>query len=209
MRRSSRGALRKPGRSLSIPLAANSTSSGGAKASTTSTRDSSAIAARAQPMRRGGATTIQGAVHPAARARAMTALRLKVTLPGPMTVADDVADEHYGGGHRALAMTFAAILNEEARALVEPQGEIIDLGLGEVILERGRQVESSLFPYGSTMISMVVDVDGRSIEVASVGDEGAVGGIISCGHAPAYTRADVLVAGPALRLPMEARRTCS
>ena len=102
-------------------------------------------------------------------------------------------------GNRLLA-TFS----REARALVEPEGEIVELGLGDVILERGRQVDSSLFPFGSTMISMVVDVDGRSIEVASVGDEGAVGGIISCGHAPAYTRADVLVAGPALRLPMEA-----
>lgn len=102
-------------------------------------------------------------------------------------------------GNRLLA-TFSP----DARALVEPAGEIVELALGEVILERGRQVESSLFPFGSTMISMLVDVDGRSIEVASVGDEGAVGGIISCGHAPAYTRADVLVAGPALRLPMEA-----
>jgi hypothetical protein len=54
---------------------------------------------------------------------------------------------------------------------------------------------------------MVVDVDGRSIEVASVGDEGAVGGIISCGHAPAYTRAVVLVAGPALKLPMAGLET--
>ncbi|HET7708255.1 MAG TPA: Crp/Fnr family transcriptional regulator [Sphingomicrobium sp.] len=102
-------------------------------------------------------------------------------------------------GNRLLA-TFSA----EARVLLEPEAEIVELGLGDVILERGRQVASSLFPFGSTMISMVVDVDGRSIEVASVGDEGAVGGIISCGHAPAYTRAAVLVAGPALRLPMEA-----
>jgi CRP-like cAMP-binding protein len=102
-------------------------------------------------------------------------------------------------GNRLLA-TFST----EARALVETGAEIVDLKLGDTVLERGRQVESSLFPFGSTMVSMVVDVDGRSIEVASVGDEGAVGGIISCGHAPAYSRADVLVAGPALRLPMAA-----
>lgn len=102
-------------------------------------------------------------------------------------------------GNRLLA-TFAP----EARRMVEPEAEIVELALGEVILERGRQVESSLFLFGPTVISMVVEVDGRSIEVASVGDEGAVGGIISCGHAPAYTRAVVLVAGPALRLPMAA-----
>lgn len=102
-------------------------------------------------------------------------------------------------GNRLLA-TFSA----EARALIEPSAEIVELGLGDVILERGKQVDSSLFLFGPSVISMVVEVDGRSIEVASVGDEGAVGGIISCGHAPAYTRAVVLVAGPALRLPMEA-----
>lgn len=102
-------------------------------------------------------------------------------------------------GNRLLA-TFSP----EARALVEPDGEIVELRLGEIILERGKQVSSSLFPFGPTVVSMVVDVDGRSIEVASVGDEGAVGGIISCGHAPAYTRADVLIAGPALKLPMSA-----
>jgi 5-methyltetrahydropteroyltriglutamate--homocysteine methyltransferase len=58
-------------------------------------------------------------------ARAMTTRRLKVTLPGPMTVADDVADEHYGSTHRALAMRFADILNAEARALVDAGADVI------------------------------------------------------------------------------------
>ena len=50
---------------------------------------------------------------------------------------------------------------------------------------------------------MVVDLDdGRSVEVASIGREGAVGGIVSCGHSPAFSRAEVIVAGPALRVPM-------
>jgi hypothetical protein len=102
-------------------------------------------------------------------------------------------------GNRLLAT-----MGEEDRERLETRSEIVELPLGGLILERGRQVETSLFPYGPTVISMVVDVDGRSIEVASVGDEGAVGGIISCGHAPAYTMATVLVAGPALKVPMEA-----
>lgn len=116
-------------------------------------------------------------------------------------IETDVIDEldRAFSGNRLLA-TFSG----EARRLVEADSQIVQLGLGEIILKRGEQVESSLFPFGPTVVSMVVDVDGRSIEVASVGDEGAVGGIISCGHAPAYTRAVVLVAGPALRLPMEA-----
>ena len=30
---------------------------------------------------------------------------------------------------------------------------------------------------------------------------GAVGGIVSCGHIPAFTRAEVTVSGPAARVP--------
>lgn len=41
---------------------------------------------------------------------------VKITLPGPMTVVDSTADEHYGD-ERTFAMAVAAVLNEEARAL--------------------------------------------------------------------------------------------
>lgn len=109
------------------------------------------------------------------------------------------ADDAFAG-NRLLA-TFS----REARALIEPFGSLIDLGPGQMVLERGEQVRSSVFPVGPTMISMVVELSGgRSVEVASIGREGAVGGIVSCGHAPAFSRADVLVGGPAFRVPMEA-----
>jgi hypothetical protein len=53
------------------------------------------------------------------------------------------------------------------------------------------------------MISMIIDLeDGRSVEVASIGKEGAVGGIVSCGHVPAFARAEATVGGPAARVPM-------
>jgi 5-methyltetrahydropteroyltriglutamate--homocysteine methyltransferase len=60
----------------------------------------------------------KGSVHgmEAAAARAHTARKLKFTLPGPMTIVDTIADEHYG--RRAdLAMAFADALNAEAREL--------------------------------------------------------------------------------------------
>jgi 5-methyltetrahydropteroyltriglutamate--homocysteine methyltransferase len=60
----------------------------------------------------------KGPVHSleASAARAHTARKLKFTLPGPMTIVDTIADEHYG--RRAdLAMAFAAVLNEEAKEL--------------------------------------------------------------------------------------------
>ena len=49
-------------------------------------------------------------------ARAHTRHQLKFTLPGPMTIVDTIADEHYGD-KVTLAMAFAGLLNEEAREL--------------------------------------------------------------------------------------------
>ena len=49
-------------------------------------------------------------------AREHTTRKLKFTLPGPMTIVDTIADTHYGD-RTALAMAFAALLNQEARAL--------------------------------------------------------------------------------------------
>ncbi|HWJ59809.1 MAG TPA: helix-turn-helix domain-containing protein [Sphingomicrobium sp.] len=96
-------------------------------------------------------------------------------------------------------------MDSEARALIEPFGTIVELDNSQVVLERGLDVTSTVFPFGSTMISLSVELSGgRAVEVASIGREGAVGGIISCGHAPAFSRAVTLVGGPALRLPMHA-----
>lgn len=60
----------------------------------------------------------KGSVHgtEARVARAHTDRKLKFTLPGPMTIVDTIADEHYGR-REDLAMAFAEALNEEAREL--------------------------------------------------------------------------------------------
>ena len=49
-------------------------------------------------------------------ARAHTARKLKFTIPGPMTIVDTLADEHYRD-RRRLAFEFARVINEEAREL--------------------------------------------------------------------------------------------
>ena len=48
--------------------------------------------------------------------RAHTTRKLKFTLPGPMTIIDTIANEHYPD-RVAMAMRFAELLNEEAREL--------------------------------------------------------------------------------------------
>lgn len=106
-------------------------------------------------------------------------------------------DEAFAG-NRLLA-TFSP----EARALIDPHGSVVDFDLGAVINARGADVDFSYFPFGPTMISLRLALaDGRTIEVASVGQEGAVGGIVSCGQVPAFALAEVMIAGPALKVPM-------
>ena len=106
---------------------------------------------------------------------------------------------HEAFADNRLLSTFPAELREE----LESRARLVELDPGATVLRRGAHVDTSLFPFGSTMISLVVDLaDGRSVEVASIGREGAVGGIVSCGYAPAFTRAEVIVAGPAVRVPM-------
>jgi 5-methyltetrahydropteroyltriglutamate--homocysteine methyltransferase len=62
--------------------------------------------------------TLKGRVHAteARLARAYTQHQLKFTLPGPMTIVDTIADEHYGD-RTQMAFAFADLLNQEARAL--------------------------------------------------------------------------------------------
>lgn len=58
-------------------------------------------------------------------AKAQTDRPVKVTLPGPMTIVDSVVDEHYGDALPDLAMRFAEILNEEAKALAQAGADVV------------------------------------------------------------------------------------
>jgi len=73
-----------------------------------------------------GQLRLAGRVHAreARAARAHTRRRLKFTLPGPMTVADTIADSYYGDRIK-MAMAVAALLNQEALALAADGVDII------------------------------------------------------------------------------------
>jgi 5-methyltetrahydropteroyltriglutamate--homocysteine methyltransferase len=69
---------------------------------------------------------LKGRVHAleAQAARAHTRRKLKFTLPGPMTIADTIADRHYGDKVK-MAFAFADLLNQEARALAADGVDVI------------------------------------------------------------------------------------
>lgn len=69
--------------------------------------------------------TLKSRVHAdeAQAARAHTTRKLKFTLPGPMTIIDTIADKYYGDRVK-MALAFAELLNQEAKAL---QADGVDL----------------------------------------------------------------------------------
>jgi 5-methyltetrahydropteroyltriglutamate--homocysteine methyltransferase len=75
-----------------------------------------------------GELNLKGRVHQteARFARAHTRHKLKITLPGPMTISDTIADAHYGDKVK-MAMAFADLLNQEARALEKDGVDVIQL----------------------------------------------------------------------------------
>ena len=63
-------------------------------------------------------------VHDARFLRSLTDHPIKAQLPGPMTMADTLKDEHYGDMEQ-LAREFATILNQEARELAEAGVDLV------------------------------------------------------------------------------------
>jgi len=73
-----------------------------------------------------GPLRLRGRVHQVESrlARTHTKRPLKITMPGPMTIVDTIADEHYGDKVK-LATAFAELLNQEARALEKDGVDVI------------------------------------------------------------------------------------
>ena len=72
---------------------------------------------------------------------------------------------------------------------------------GDVLYEPGDNVQYVYYPCGRSLVSFrVLLSDGRAVETALIGREGAVGGIVSQGRLPAYARAEVQYSGQFLRM---------
>jgi len=94
-------------------------------------------------------------------------------------------------------------LNPDDFALIEPYLGMIEAAAGDLLYNPGAHVETVYFPCGPGLVAYVVpNEDGRDVETILVGREGAVGGIVSQGFLPAYTRIAVKFAGPFVRLPV-------
>jgi CRP-like cAMP-binding protein len=97
------------------------------------------------------------------------------------------------------------MLRPEEFDLLRPSLESFDMDRGTVLHEPGDQVEHAFFPCGGALASYVVVLgSGASVETALIGREGAIGGIVSQGHVPAYSRAVAVIGGEFLRIDLNA-----
>src|SRR6202050_4174126 len=110
-----------------------------------------------------------------------------------ITATADGADRPYNNLLRRLSTgDFALIAPHLAHEEAQP---------GDLLYNPGDDVEIVHFPCGPALASYLVpNEDGRDVETILVGREGAVGGIVSQGYLPAYTRIMVKFGGPFVRL---------
>ncbi len=118
----------------------------------------------------------------------------------PLQIPAELSLDAAFAGNRLLAT-----LSGEERALLGSDIQVVRLNVGDTVLSTGENMLRSLFPFDGLMVSLQRELSGgRSVEVAAIGREGAVGGIISCGAAPAFTQAVVQLPGSAALIPMSA-----
>jgi hypothetical protein len=94
-------------------------------------------------------------------------------------------------------------LNAADFALLAPHLVLDESKSNDLLYSPGDDVETVYFPCGPGLVSYLVpNEDGRDVETILIGREGAVGGVVSQGFLPAYTRIIVKFGGPFARLPV-------
>lgn len=93
-------------------------------------------------------------------------------------------------------------LSASDRKLLAKDLQPCTLERGEVLFEPGQDVVNVYFPGPGMIAALLLNLrEGATAETAMIGQEGGVGGVISNGNKPAFTRGVVQIAGSALRLP--------
>jgi CRP-like cAMP-binding protein len=105
-------------------------------------------------------------------------------------------------GHRpTIGNNILDLLLGIARDDIAPWLEVVDLQRGESLFEPGDDVSHAYFPLNGAVVSLILPMrDGRAVEAATIGREGAVGGVVSLGLKPAFARGVAQIPGTAHRI---------
>jgi CRP-like cAMP-binding protein len=88
-------------------------------------------------------------------------------------------------------------------AALEPYLTRVGAENGDILHAQGVNVKTAFFPLGATLVAFTIELEeGREIDAALIGREGAVGGIVSQGFLPAFARASVQYPGQLLKVDL-------
>jgi CRP-like cAMP-binding protein len=94
-----------------------------------------------------------------------------------------------------------AVLREVDRNRLVAHLRVFEMNSGDTLHKTGDMVVDTWFPCSSALASFCVEApDGGSMDVALIGREGAIGGIVSNGDVPAFATAKVRFPGTFLRV---------
>jgi hypothetical protein len=98
-----------------------------------------------------------------------------------------------------------SVLIDEDRGRLRPQMMALDMEQDAILHRVGENVVDTWFPLAhATAAFCVEDIDGEAMDVAQIGRDGAIGGIVSNGHLPAYSTAVVRFPGRFIRIKTSA-----
>ncbi len=87
---------------------------------------------------------------------------------------------------------------------LSPALDILDIQAGDTLFEPGDDVAHTYFPLAAVVVALVLPMqDGQTVEAATIGREGAVGGVVSLGAKPAYARIVVQIPGQVARIRIQ------
>lgn len=96
-----------------------------------------------------------------------------------------------------------AALRSEDRAILDSHSETVPVNRGMLLAGPNDKVEAAYFPMVGTVVSLSTSLDdGRTVEAATVGCEGVIGGIVSCGTRYSFASAVVQISGATTRVPV-------
>ena len=96
-------------------------------------------------------------------------------------------------------------LRDEDLAVLERHLVAQTLEAAQVLYKPGDHVQTVYFPCDGAMAAYFIDLpEGKGVETALIGREGAIGGIVSQGHLPSFSRCSVQAAGTFLTLGSDA-----
>jgi CRP-like cAMP-binding protein len=101
-----------------------------------------------------------------------------------------------------------AALPASELSLLRPQLKAVSLAPGSVLQDPGERVQYVYFPVSGMISLLAVMTDGKAVEAATIGREGALGVHCGFGIFHAQTRAVVEIPGAGLRMPAVPFQKC-